>query len=284
MRARVLEIALHCLALLLSASGCRQFEPPAPSPLAKPVMSPDSVALDIVFVQFPTAKAEQCETLWHSVDEQSLPLELRRELRQQGFRAGVIGSHTNPALDRLLGDQMGPSDQPDDAIVDFQPKEINVRKRHLQLRADHRSEIVVSGIYDQWPLLTRRNGEVTGRTYHQAQGIFALQTHPLGDGRVRVELSPELHHGSPKRQYTVNEGAWVLDSGRPREVFDALRIAAVLSPGEMLLVGQTADAKGSVGARFFNVDDTPTGVAAQRLLFIRLAQTQYDDRFSPPLP
>ena len=281
---RQVQIAwLMGLALLaVGQVGCRNLEPTAQLPLVRPQMSADSVALDLVFIQIPRANRAAAPSFWREVDEQLLEPALREQLLDNGFRVGVIGGQLPLELERRLGEKLAPPDKEKDQIVDLEPKDLSLRKRHLQIRRGRRSEVVVSGIVDQWPLLVRSADEVTGRTLHQAQGLFALKVYPQGDGRARVELIPELHHGSPQRQYRVgDEGAWVLDSGRPREVFDRLKIDVTLAPGEMVLIGCQSGRKGSLGYRFFQVNDTPSGVEAEKLLLVRLAQTQTDDRFDP---
>ncbi|MBX3413483.1 MAG: hypothetical protein KF708_12405 [Pirellulales bacterium] len=245
-------------------------------------MSQDSVALDLVFIQVPETQRHVIPDLWQHVDEQSIELRVRERLHQHGFRAGLVGTTVPRTLERLLGDQLGPSAQADPTIVEtLEPREIGVRMRHQQLRANKRSENVVSGVQAEWPMLVRAGNEVSGKTFLQAQGILALRVKPLGDSRATFELTPELHHGEPRRRYEPGEeGSWLLDSGRAREIFDDMQIVATLARGEMLLVGAQQDMPGSLGQRFFMLGDaTSVSVPGERLFLIRLAQTQRDNRF-----
>jgi len=244
-------------------------------------MSPDSVALDLIFVHVPETSQPLVAEIWNEVDEQVIDPSIRERLHQNGFRAGLTGATIPRSLERLLGDQLGPSATQDPTIVEeFEPRELSVRLRHLQLRANKRSEIVISGVQPIWPMLVRNGNEVTGQNFQQAQGILALRAKPRGDGRALLELMPELHHGEPRRQYVAGDGSWLLDSGRPREVFDQMQIAATLSCGEMLLVGQQQNMPGSLGQRFFTLGDgTAVAMPGERLFLVRLAQTQRDNRF-----
>ena len=104
------------------------------------------------------------------------------------------------------------------------------------MRAGGRNEILASGVYEQMPLLVREGGELRGQTYSQAQGILAARAFPQSDGRVRVELVPELHHGQPRRRFVGDQAMMRLEMARPRRVFDDLTISAVLSPGTMLIL------------------------------------------------
>lgn len=266
---------------LLALGGCTPLEPPAISPLMPPQMSVDSVALDLIFVHVPDTQQPLVAEIWNEVDEQVIDAGVRERLHQNGFRAGLTGATIPRALERLLGDQLGPSKQEDPTVVEnLEPRELCVRLRHLQLRANQRSENVISGVQQSWPMLVRERGEVSGRTFHQAQGILALRVKPQGDGRALLELTPELHHGEPRRQYVAGDGSWLLDSGRPREVFDQMQITAMLSCGEMLLVGPQQNMRGSLGQRFFTLGDgTTITTPSERLFLVRLAQTQRDNRF-----
>jgi len=58
-----------------------------------------------------------------------------------------------------------------------------------------------------------------------------------------------------------------------------MTIAATLSPGEMLIVGCLPNKSGSLGHHFFT---TCKEQPQQKLLVVRLAQTQHDGLFTPP--
>jgi hypothetical protein len=150
--------------------------------------------------------------------------------------------------------------------------------RHLQVRAGQRKEIVASGLYDELPVLISEPGRLGGQTYTQAQAVLAVKTDPQADGRVRVELVPELHHGEPRQRWVVEQGMWRLEAGKRRRVFKEMGLAATLSPGCMLLVGSLPDRRGSLGHHFFTEDG---GQLQQKMLVLRLAQTQHDGLFGP---
>ena len=116
-----------------------------------------------------------------------------------------------------------------------------------------------------------------GRTYYKAEGRFALEASPVGDGRVRVELVPELHHGQQQPKWTGSDGVLRLDASRPKQVFDELKLQAILAPGEMIVVTTAVERPGSMGHYFFT---EPTGEsAAQKLLIIRLSHASQDELY-----
>ena len=71
--------------------------------------------------------------------------------------------------------------------------------------------------YDRLPVVLCEPGQVGGRTYCKAQGVFAVKTFPLKDGRVRVEIVLELHHGDATRRWVSDQGVLLrLEAGRCR--------------------------------------------------------------------
>jgi hypothetical protein len=114
--------------------------------------------------------------------------------------------------------------------------------------------------------------------FSQAQCQFQIKTYPQGDGRVRIELIPQIHHGDPRAEFTGQEGAWLLKTQRAVKQYDTVPIEALISPGESLLLSADSHNKG-LGRQFFviNDDDEKTN----HLLLMRLVHTQYDDLFAP---
>ena len=155
-------------------------------------------------------------------------------------------------------------------------------RRHLQTRAGQGNEILASSIYPELTVLLRKGDQLSGHTYCQAQGVFAAKTFPQPDGRTRLELVPELHHDQPRPRWDVgNQGVLRLESSRPREVYADMTIAADLPPGAMLILSSLPNRPGSLGHDFLTAND---GRLEQRLLIVRLSQTQHDGLFVAPEP
>ena len=251
------------------------------SPLVPAQMSPDSCVLEIFFVRFPFDDPEVNSALWEEMDEQHLPAELRQRLLRNGFRAGLVDGQIPVTLSRLLEltdkpPPTGNSQTADAAELEDQPR---ILRRRLHLRAGRRSEIVASGIRERLPVLIRQAGQLTGETYRRAEARLAAKAFPEGDGRVRLELTPEVHHDTARKQWVASQGRMRLETSRPRRVFAEMGITATLSPGSMLVLGSLPNRPGSLGHHFFTEDQ---GQLEQKLLVIRLAQTQHDELFSAP--
>lgn len=275
-------LLLALVALALCAGGCsfidRHVAARAKSPLGQTTPSSDSVTLEIFFARGALGDAMINGRLWNEIDEQRLPAELRRKLAENGFRAGVVGSHVPDDLAKLLTltDKPHPrSDEPQPINLEEEP---GVTLRLLQARAGKRNEVVCSGIYDQLPLLELEENQLRGRTFHQAEGRFALKSFSEIRNRVELELVPEVHHGEQLPRWVGADGILRLDAAKPREVFDELRMRVTLAPGEMLVMTSLPSRSGSLGHYFFT---QPTSErSSQKLLVIRAAQDSSDALFN----
>ena len=70
-----------------------------------------------------------------------------------------------------------------------------------------------------------------------------------------------------------------LEAGRSRRSFDESDLKSVLRPGQMLVMTGLPNRSGSLGHYFFAEDRS--GQMEQKLLVVRLAQTQHDELFDP---
>lgn len=243
--------------------------------LPLPPLPSDSVVVEVTFVDLPPDSAALDAELWNEVDEQQLPAELRRRMAANGFRGGLVGSPLPTALRSYLESQKDASPlqlEMGQPLVD----ELATLQRK-RMRAGQRNDIVASPVRDNISVLRLVDGRIVGNTYDQAQCRFAARSYPQGDGRVRVELVPEIHHGEIAQRWVGDDRALRLDAGQQRVTFDELQLEVVLSPGETMLLTCTADSKG-LGRHFFADGESPN--LRRRMLLIRLSQTQLDDRFA----
>jgi hypothetical protein len=275
------RLALSCLAAILLA-GCRNFvEPMGKSPLKPARMSSDSVALDVFFVRFPIGDAEANGALWANVDEMHLSAEVRQRLARNGFRAGLIGGQVPAGLSKLLElkDKPAPRCQSlENQVVDLE-HEPRVVRRHMELRAGVRTEVIASDVQEEMPVLLCCPTGVEGETFRSAQAVLAIKATCERDGRVRVQLVPEIHHGESKLRYVSTQGALRIQPGRAKRAFEDMTMEAVLAPGHILLVSALSDRPSTLGHRCFT--DNADGHVEQKLLVLRLSQTQHDELFEP---
>lgn len=242
-------------------------------------MSPDSVILEIGYAQMPLADLASYEEVWKQADEQSLAIDLRHELSRNGLRCGILGKRI-PEKVRALMDQKATTIDKRSEDLDVGQIEVDRQTRRLQCRAARRAKILCSKSFPQLSLLTRDGGSVRGRQLEKAQCLFALKPYPQGDGRVQIDLLPEVEHGELKQQWVGGEGTLMQRVGRDKVTFEALRISLSLAPGQMIVVSAVEQPVG-LGEHFFV--ESVGGTPQRSLLFVRLAHTQHDDLFAPEL-
>jgi hypothetical protein len=279
------------IALLLSTTGCAWLFTPIQDEkghiLQPTLMDPGSVAIEVISLRLPAGDPQLVQKIWQEVDEQSLPVEVRRKLEKDGFRAGVLAGQIPPSLSKLLELKpaaAGSGDVQQVKIADF-VKPARVTSQHLQTRAGQRYEIAASGVLEKMPVLVSESGEIHGLTYERAQGIFAVRVTPQLDGRVEVELSPEVHHGKTRQHWVGDQSIFRLETGRPKRAFEELKLSAMLGPGGILILGSQPDRQGSLGHYFFLENNGRDDRLDEKLILVRLSQTQHNDFIAPrPLP
>ncbi len=276
---RLLAVVWWCAPF---SAGCHWFEP-APtgkSPLTPLSLSDDSADLEVVIFRFPAGDSELRDPLWNQIDEQGFSADLRREMAANGLRAGLIGGPLPEVLSRRLAaaeDQSTPTAKA--AMLQGEPP---VRRSRLQLHRGRPGKIVTSGTYDQLSLLTCDDGQVRGKTYSQAQGLLVMQVDPLAEGRVRVDLTPNLEYGTNRQQWVGEDGVFRLESGKPKQVFERLKTETTLAPNQTLVLSSLPQRPGSLGHYLFT--EQRNGRLEQKLLLIRLAGTKFDDLFAQAVP
>ena len=246
-------------------------------------MAPGSVVLEVFSIRLPPGEPDLGSRVWEEVDEQHFPVEVRRKLEKNGFRAGILAGQIPPSLVATAGfERQAERRRRGPAGENRGPRD--ARAGYVAALADpagQRYEIAASGVIEKMPVLVSEAGEIRGLTYEQAQGIFALHVAPQPDGRVQLELVPEIHHGENRQHWVGDQAIFRLETGRPKRAFEELKLTAVLGPGAMLLLGSQPNRQGSLGHYFFLESNGRDDRLDQKLILVRLCQTQHDDLVSP---
>jgi len=236
-------------------------------------MSPDSVVLEIAMVHTTPILREEIGDLWSEIDEQVMSTEMRRDLYNNGLRAGIVSMQLPVGLQKLIDERQKGVDL---STPDFSQLEQQISPRHMPHRVHSRSGVrspVTAGpIVERLHILLNEDGVTRGETFAQAQCMFGVRSYPKGDGSVRIELVPEIEFGEPRNRRIATEGMWRLDFGRDRKTFDHLRFEVTLEPGQSVLVSCGEDPIG-LGRSFFSRENETA------MLLIRVSQTQIDDLF-----
>ncbi len=234
---------------------------------------PDAIPLDIYWARFPWGDTGMNDELWHSVQEDRVPLEVRRRLTENGLRAGVISGTPPAALTKLLA---GDSPIVDETTAPANLKLIEVPRvvRHLvHLQPGKIKQEEATELAEEITLQLTRAGESASETFAQARGAYALVAAPAGLSRVRIEVTPEVVHGEPRLKWSQPQpGVMVQSVAQDKEVFDELHIYTELAAGEILVVMSQPDARGRLGGFLHIVDDG--GERQQRVLLVRASQVR----------
>ena len=246
-------------------------------------MTPGSAVIEVFSIRLPPGDPGLNGRIWEDVDEQHFPIEVRRKLEKNGFRAGILAGQMPSSLSKLLdlkGTPAAGGDVQHVKITDLvTPSRVSMQ--HLQTRTGQRYEIAASGVIEKMPILVSEGGEIRGLTYEQAQGIFALHVTPQPDGRMQLELVPEIHHGANRQRYVADQAIFRFETGRAKRAFEEMKLTAVMGPGAMLLLGSQPNRQGSLGHYFFLESNGRDDQLDEKLILVRLCQTQHDDLVSP---
>jgi hypothetical protein len=245
----------HYLLLLLAsftwlASGCALInttQKPEASSLPAPPLPASSVVLEVAFARIPLADEVAYSGIWSEVDEQHFPTELRRQMSANGLRCGLVGMQLPPKLKEALdASEPGAVERGEDSLAD---PELDRAPRRIQCRSGQRAKVLVTKQLDMFSLLLQEDGYTRGHLLTQAQCLFGLKAYPQGDGRAKIELTPEVEHGEMKTQFVGRDGSVIPQAGKDRVVLDKLRLSAMLAPGHVLMISGTPDVKGGDAVR-----------------------------------
>ena len=283
-------LALVCTLILVFVGGCRLMNDEAvvqgTSPLRPATPSPDSVQMEVIWASCPLNDAEINDAVWSKIDETQVAPAVHRELARNGFRVGVVSGMPPAAIARLLNmDEAPPPGSEEKASAVQSLDLVNETKIHgsrRNLRRGERMEIRASENLASMPLLVCRGRELGGRTFHDAQAMYALRIDPQSDQTVKVELTPEIHFGPSQLRWSGGEeGMDVVLRQLPmreREVFESMRMEVRLAPGEMLMLAGLPES-GSRPGHYFHTAES-SGGREQKIVLIRLAQVPQSDTFA----
>jgi hypothetical protein len=236
---------------------------------------PRTIPLEVTFVRCDDDDADHSEELWRHVDEQVIDDARRRALNANGLRAGVVTGHLPAEFAARLA---ASADEPAD-VAGIDPARA---RRLLNLLPGRGGELVTAHRLPSLVLFEQRDGEVRGATFHDATPEFTLDARPAADGRICVELVPEVRHGPVEKSWAGEDGMFRLETGQRRHRMEHLGIVVTVPPGGLLLVGRAGDAATTVGDGLLR-DRGDGDHGTVRLLAIRPLARTTDPAFAEPV-
>ncbi|RCS40526.1 hypothetical protein DTL42_24440 [Bremerella cremea] len=270
--------ALLVVTALVALSGCALWHTPEdlpPSELPKRTVSEDTVMLEMARISLGSLEEQAFQGVWQEVDEQSIPLDKRRELSANGFRVGIIDFHVPAVIRDIIKGKEGTKGPNGEEMVQVDG-EARAAINHRYFPRGKRSEYVMVPLQSEVSLLERIDGIVRGETYEDAECKFIMKAFPQNDGRVKIAITPEIHYGQARQRVESGEGMFRIENRRETRVLSQVEFAATLEPGQTLLISGTNEPMG-IGQVYFQRESG--GALRRQVLLIRVAGTQFDDLF-----
>lgn len=284
------------LTLLVGAGGCAEWETPeipARSIFPQSRIAPDAVGMEVALAQLDTQQTDDFELFWNQLDQQALPLALRKRLDQNGLRAAVMASAPPSILHQLIDPPPILPDNLSNLEMQLYLKGL-LRKKQRMITHDRISNregelysIPVSDIHPQFSWNIRNGDMETPGAGDAVRGGINITTFPQGDGTVKLLIEFEIHHGKSRPQ--IAERSFFKENRQAIQRIEDLKFEIVLMPGESLALAPTADIS-DLGKLFFGAAQSeleqPNSASSEspdpshRLLLVRIVQTQMDDLFN----
>lgn len=277
-----LRLAFCACLTCLCLSGCHLFdfsslftrpETASSSEVRLPpiVASREAVQLEVLFVDRPANDALLGDALWKQVDQiAGMPAGTRTTLRENGWRVGHASSHPPRALEQLLEMSSG---RPE--VID---KERRLVGRRVALAAGGNLPIDLTELQPE--LRLRVNPDSPTKSYSNAKCILNVQIDREQDGWVRLNFTPEVHHGQNWLRPVATQLDWTRRRGQLVEPLFDQKFSLSLNVGEMAVITAEGNDHESAGHSFFRSVHESGGL--QRLLVVRVANMRkmvpvYDD-------
>lgn len=271
------------LALLLS--GCahwskeQQAAADKPALLKPPKLAPDTVVIEAVLIRFPEERAAELADVWSVVDESVVDIGVRRELAANGLQCGMlVGEMPQVIRDRL---KELAADDPGNSLERLGlAAEVSSDTQRLHCHAGRRKDLSLRpGLTETLTIVHTHDDIIQGNTYTQPRLLMDLRAMPLGDGRARLKMTPEIEHGESEEVFVSNPNAQLSKTRRKAQRWDYLAMESTIAPGQFFLCTLSDPPRG-LGQALFSTR-TSERTTERVLLVIRLMSTQLDELFAP---
>ncbi|MCC6511542.1 MAG: hypothetical protein IT423_20755 [Pirellulaceae bacterium] len=273
------------LSLIVLLSGCanlsRESAPEKPPVLSPPKLAPDAVVVQAVFIRFPEEQAQALNDVWRVVDESVVSLSTRRALHANGLQCGVLVGEM-PQVVRARLKELNTKSPGNSLELLGLAAEVPSDTQQLHCHAGRRKELALRpGLNEAITVMHVRDGQIQGNTYTNPRMMLDLRATPLGDGRARLKMTPEIQHGQPIESMRVspNKIAQLPDIRQQQQVWDYMAMEVTLAPGQFFLCTLTDPPRG-LGQAMFSTR-TSERTTERVLLVIQMVANPLDDLFAP---
>jgi hypothetical protein len=236
-------------------------------------MQRDAIVLELAFVRLSSLQEQQLVEVWGKMDEQCLPIEVRRRLEANGIRVGVA----NAGLPTHVLDWVSESER----LLAEDPLEqagvasdVDLHFRRLTLRQHQPKEVVVKTRREQPMVVLHHAERLQGRTYESPELQLELTGSMDTSGRVDLRMTPIISHGEASKKVVSQRSAMRFEYQHAREVFQDLMMPIGLSSDQLLMVTASPAPKGLGEALFTTVG--PDQQSQRVVMLVRVLNTPAD--------
>lgn len=239
---------------------------------------PDSIELEIMFVERPAGDRLMGDVLWQDVDTilNNLEAQEQRDLVRNGFRIGNVGSHPPAALQQLLEIRAKPKEG---EITDVLDSDQRLQGNRIIVGSGSETQIQLNDVpYENFgfkQFASQNARDPVLRNLRGVRCVYRVSVRREQPGWARLEFVPEIHHGNEQLRPTASADQWELKSQANIEKLYGQRFTLLLNTGDMALVTGRPDLPDTIGQRFFCGPSGSDGV--QRMLIVRLARVSSPD-------
>jgi hypothetical protein len=225
---------------------------------------PDVIQMEVALLERPPGDAFINQELWTLADEQTVPLDRKAALEDNGFRVGQIGGIPPARLQALLTSERSCANP-----------------RRIKLHAGCATTLVVGPLEDRCRFELQEEDQTQAVSLEQGECILSVVPTLTKDGRTRLQFTPKVRHGESTLTAlpAPDRATWMLQEQRPVESYPTVAWEVALAPNEYLVVGGRADRPQTLGHHSFVRPESPAPV--QRLLVIRTRPVAADNPVEP---
>jgi hypothetical protein len=185
--------------------------------------------------------------LWRHVDQVGpVDAETRKQLRQNGFRVGIVGTNPPAALQRMLGMKSDFASEPEAE----QTKQFAGRRVFLVSGGE--TDVQVSNLYPECTVSLAAENPSEPRRFENAVCKYQIRAYRVQDGWARLEFTPQINHGDEQLRHAVGEEMhWRYQAGQLTESFRPQRFSIELKAGDMAIITAEDDSPATLGQLFF---------------------------------
>jgi hypothetical protein len=284
------RIAWACagLLILLGLLGCKSWKNDEPKshyqPFAKTKMPTDSMALEVVLVELPSAEMhELIGSLTPMLDRQKINLDERQQWDQNGLAVGVFKSNWPGELRQALEPRtVIPAGMDRFELTDEQKEKLTkappvLLHRKMQFRSGEPRVLPISDYVEhaQWQVFS-----ATGSSTEEGQaarGWMQVISRLSKGSSVEIQLAPQVSYGPVQQHIGVIDRTLAFQSKQTEKIYSQIPARIPLSPGDTAVVFAESDPN-DLGELLFGSANNPER-DTRRILLLRLIQTQHDDLF-----